>query len=82
MPTREERARIRFVLNRIVGRIIGENSNLACITSCFLVVLGSYPLDVRELVFILMTSSSSSETDSGCIACCMCEGDDFPDIPY
>ena len=82
LPTRVERARTRFVLDRIVGRIIGESSNLACIASCFLVVLGSYPWDGLELVFTLMTTSSSSETDSGCIACCMCEGDDFPDIPY
>ncbi len=77
-----ERARTRFVLDRIVGCIIGESSNLACIASCFLVVVGSYPWDVLELVFILMTSSTSSETDSGCIACCMFEGDDFPDLPY
>jgi hypothetical protein len=30
------------VLGRIVGRIIRESLNLACIALCFLVVVGSY----------------------------------------
>ena len=90
-----ECARSRFVLDRIVGRSIKRvlecvtwsyrserAQTLACIASCFLVVLGSYPCDVLELVLILMTSSSSSKMDSGCITCCVFELDDFLGFSY
>jgi hypothetical protein len=68
------------VSNSIVS--FGVRSNLCILALSFLVVFGSYPCGVLELVVISMTSSSSSKMDFGFITCCVFDIGDFPGFSY
>jgi hypothetical protein len=83
LPTFQNMSKIYFKINGAYERsicstktplpFILEPKPLAFFASHFVVLLGSYPFYVLELVFILMISSSSSKTNFACITCCIFE---------